>query len=79
MPHQNWRCLKENQKDKTNKGKLLIKNPIKKDLFPDFNGGIKSLGAWGGDFFLATGDRSEMKYFHDKGFTTIIPYRQMCL
>ena len=60
-------------------GKLLKKNPIKKDLFPDFNGGIKSLGAWGGDFFLATGDRSEMKYFYDKGFTTIIPYRQMCL
>ena len=60
-------------------GKLLKKNPIKRDLFPDFNGSIKSLGAWGGDFFLATGDRSEMKYFYDKGFTTIIPYRQMCL
>jgi hypothetical protein len=37
---------------------------------------VKSLGAWGGDFFIAT--RSDaMQYFPSKGFTTIIPYLEM--
>ena len=32
-------------------GELINKKPIKSSLFSDFNGGVKSLGAWGGDFF----------------------------
>ena len=60
-------------------GELINKRPIKSSLFSDFNGGVKSLGAWGGDFFLATGERREMKYFSKKGFSTIIPYSKMCL
>ncbi len=39
--------------------------------FPDFSGQIKSLGAWGGDFFMAvcSEDQSDVKnYFRQKGF-----------
>ncbi|MGB2137140.1 MAG: GYDIA family GHMP kinase, partial [Flavobacteriaceae bacterium] len=37
--------------------------PVKENLFPDFQGAIKSLGAWGGDFILATGDKDTPGYF----------------
>ena len=58
--------------------KILQKKPIKEKLFSDFQGSIKSLGAWGGDFILATGNKSSKKYFSDKGFTTIIPLNEIC-
>ncbi len=50
--------------------------------FPDYWGEIKSLGAWGGDFVLATSQRPPKEttdYFRKRGFTTIIPYREMVL
>ena len=50
---------------------------IKERLFPDYRGAIKSLGAWGGDFILATGNKDCPQYFRDKGFTTVIPYSRM--
>ena len=54
-----------------------------KDLhFQDYDGAIKSLGAWGGDFVLATSQISEAEtfaYFHKKGFQTVLPYRQIIL
>ena len=52
---------------------------IKESLFPDFNGSIKSLGAWGGDFVLAAANENPRDYFRSKGFETIIPYRDMIL
>ena len=52
---------------------------VKKALFSDYNGTIKSLGAWGGDFILATGHPDAMNYFERKGFTTILPYAKMIL
>lgn len=51
--------------------------PIKELLFKDYPGAIKSLGAWGGDFILVTGENSKMKYFRDKGYDTIIPFNKM--
>ncbi len=45
--------------------------------FSDFWGEIKSLGAWGGDFILATSDRSEIEtrsYFNEKGFKVFLKY-----
>jgi hypothetical protein len=48
-------------------------------LFPDYSRAIKSLGAWGGDFVLATGNFNEMDYFKQKGFHTIISYHKMVL
>ena len=45
---------------------------IQNDKFPDYNNGvIKSLGSWGGDFVLATGDEKSVDYFEEKGFNTI--------
>ena len=50
---------------------------VKEQLFPDYKGAIKSLGAWGGDFILATGNKSTPDYFKEKGYATIIPYSKM--
>lgn len=57
----------------------FLKLPKVKDLyFPDFQGSIKSLGAWGGDFVLAISDRENTEnYFKEKGFSTVIPYQEM--
>ena len=49
---------------------LLGTPTIKEKYFSDFNGVIKSLGAWGGDFILVCGDKKEKNYFINKGFTT---------
>lgn len=58
----------------------ILKTPtIKKILFPDFQGSVKSLGAWGGDFILATGNEDSPNYFKKKGFTTVIPFDDMIL
>jgi mevalonate kinase len=58
----------------------IIKLPtIKEQLFRDYSGTIKSLGAWGGDFVLVTGDEKDMEYFRKKGFDTIIPFKTMLL
>ncbi|MBK8490109.1 MAG: GHMP kinase [Saprospirales bacterium] len=57
--------------------------PRARDLyFSDFWGEIKSLGAWGGDFVLATSARSETEtqaYFNESGFSVFLPYRQLIL
>lgn len=50
---------------------------VKERLFPEYNGSVKSLGAWGGDFVLATGTATEIDYFRKKGYTTIIPFSNM--
>lgn len=54
--------------------------PIKKEFFSDFNGAIKSLGAWGGDFVLAASDDDPAmikSYFNDKGYDQVINYDDM--
>lgn len=53
--------------------------PIKQQLFSDFSGSIKSLGAWGGDFILATCIENPTDYFKNKGFDVVIPYDDMVL
>lgn len=55
---------------------------VKEELFSDYWGVCKSLGAWGGDFILATSEKSKeetQKYFADKGYTTCLPYEDMIL
>lgn len=56
---------------------ILKEQTIQERFFPDFKGQIKSLGAWGGDFILATGDHKTTDYFSLKGYQTIIPYASM--
>jgi mevalonate kinase len=52
---------------------------VKESLFPDYFGTLKSLGAWGGDFILATGNKDTSQYFIDKGYATILKYSDMVL
>lgn len=58
---------------------LIQQKPIKEVLFKDYSGVIKSLGAWGGDFVLVTGNENDYQYFLNKGFKTIIPFNKMIL
>lgn len=58
---------------------ITKQNTAKDIYFSDFNGCIKSLGAWGGDFVLATSLDNPGAYFKEKGFNTIIPYSDMVL
>jgi len=56
----------------------IIEMPtVKKRLFPDYPGLIKSLGAWGGDFVLVAGKEADQDYFRKKGYGTIIPFTKM--
>ncbi|TVZ08806.1 mevalonate kinase [Cellulophaga sp. RHA_52] len=50
---------------------------VKDLLFKDFTGAIKSLGAWGGDFILATGNKTTPNYFKQKGYNTIFRYTDL--
>lgn len=52
---------------------------VQERLFPDFKGQIKSLGAWGGDFILASGNEATPDYFQAKGYSTIINYTHFIL
>jgi hypothetical protein len=60
-------------------GKVLNKIPIQQELFSDFSGAIKSLGAWGGDFIMAVGEKNTPKYFKSKGYYTVLTYAEMAL
>lgn len=57
--------------------KVIDQEPIKDRLFNDFNGSIKSLGAWGGDFVLATSKSNPIGYFKNKGFETVLSFDDM--
>lgn len=58
---------------------FLQRSTIKESLFPDFNGSIKSLGAWGGDFIWVIPDPLQADYFHKKGFDTQLNFGQLVL
>lgn len=58
---------------------LIKLKSVKDELFPGYSGAIKSLGAWGGDFILATGTLEDMDYFREKGFATILGFNEMIL
>ena len=59
---------------------VLKQEKIKASRFSDFDGEIKSLGAWGGDFALATykGPMEDLKkYFSGKGLDVVIDFDKM--
>jgi mevalonate kinase len=58
---------------------ILELSTIKEAAFEDFEGVIKSLGAWGGDFVMAVSENDPTEYFKNKGFKTVIPYCEMIL
>ena len=61
---------------------VLGQQPLKQRLFPDFDGSLKSLGAWAGDFIMAThsGEASYVySYFKGMGLDVIFPYNHIAL
>ena len=56
-------------------GQYIQSETVKSKYFSDYEGSVKSLGAWGGDFVLAT--RENKKYFLDKGFDTILSFSEI--
>lgn len=61
---------------------LIEQQPVKQKHFSDFNGEIKSLGAWGGDFILAASEltfEKQKKYFNNKGYAIVIPLKKLML
>ncbi|MFH4967659.1 GYDIA family GHMP kinase [Gaetbulibacter sp. M240] len=58
---------------------ITQQTPVKDLYFQDFNGAIKSLGAWGGDFILVTSETDPSAYFKERGYDTILNYTEMIL
>lgn len=61
--------------------RCIGQEPVQK-RFPDFEGVLKSLGAWGGDFILAATewDESQVKaYFKGKGLEVVFGYNELVL
>ena len=61
--------------------RCIGQEPVQK-RFPDFEGIMKSLGAWGGDFILAATEwpQSQVKeYFKGKGLDVVFGYKEMLI
>ena len=61
--------------------RCIGQEPVQK-RFPDFEGVLKSLGAWGGDFILAATEwpESQVKeYFKGKGLDVVFGYKEMVI
>ena len=61
--------------------RCIGQQPVQK-RFPDFEGVLKSLGAWGGDFVLAATewDENQVKaYFKEKGLGVVFGYKEITL
>lgn len=58
---------------------ILMKAPLKESLFAGYPFCIKSLGAWGGDFAMATfrEEGEALSYFRDKGVNPVFAYDQI--
>jgi len=60
---------------------MLLERPVLQQRFPDFEGTLKSMGAWGGDFFMAICKNTDeaISYFENKGFPTVFRYDEIVL
>ena len=60
--------------------KTLQTPKVKQERFPDFPGAVKSLGGWGGDFVMVTGEKVEVfEYFNKIGYSTIFAFEDIIL
>lgn len=74
----------ENSSHLLEKHEIILSNileleTVKERLFPDFNGTVKSLGAWGGDFVLVLAESDPTSYFKNKGYETVLKYEEMII
>lgn len=63
-------------------GNLIGQMPVKEQYFADFQGEVKSLGAWGGDFYLVSNEQpfdTVKKYFETKGLSTMFRWDDLIL
>lgn len=76
-----WKTISSILLEHENRMGELLGQPILQTRFADFDGTVKSMGAWGGDFFMAVADDVEKarKYFSDKGFSPIYSYDEIVL
>jgi mevalonate kinase len=58
---------------------ILEIQTVKEALFSNFEGVVKSLGAWGGDFVMVIAKTNPTSYFKEKGYDILIPYTEMIL
>ena len=62
--------------------RCLRRFPVQLLFFLDFEGSVKSLGAWGGDFLLAATEWPYEKvkdYFQQKGLNTVLKYQDIII
>lgn len=60
----------------------LLKIPPVKTFFPDFEGELKSLGAWGGDFMMALSNKGEAyvrEYFAGQQLDTLFTFKELAI
>lgn len=63
-------------------GNIINRRPVQQVLFPEFEGYIKSLGAWGGDYIMAVSEWDKNKtidYFKTKGLQTVFNFKEIVL
>ncbi|WP_395058780.1 GYDIA family GHMP kinase [Flavobacterium sp.] len=70
---------KQIEKHEVLMSEILEIKTVKEDLFPDFDGPIKSLGAWGGDFVMVVSVNNPTEYFAAKGYDVVVSYDEMIL
>jgi mevalonate kinase len=61
---------------------ILDRKTVKEEYFSDFNGEIKSLGAWGGDMMMAVSEMpadSIRTYFQAKNIQTVFDFHSLIL
>lgn len=58
-------------------GALLNRRPVQEELFPDFPGVIKSLGAWGGDYLWVLSPEDPLPYFQNKSEFHLEPFSKL--
>lgn len=58
-------------------GALLDRRPVQEELFPDFPGVIKSLGAWGGDYLWVLSPEDPLPYFQNKSEYHLEPFSEI--
>ena len=53
--------------------------PVSEYLFKGYNGAVKSLGGWGGDFVLVTRYSENQQWFKENGFIHALPLRTLAV
>jgi len=63
--------------------KAIGRISVKSEYFGDFKGEVKSLGAWGGDFYLVSTNKLSFnevnRYFENKGLMTVFKWGDLLL